>query len=49
MAVEESLAFVVVLRVDRLLFDIGVSDRIGTRLARAELLGDGGETPGDGI
>ena len=42
MAVEESLAFVAVLRVDRLPFDIGVSGRIGARLAEAGLPGDGG-------
>ena len=46
MAVEESLVFVVVLRVDRLPFDIAVSGRTGARLFGA---GDGGETAGDDI
>ena len=49
MAVEDSLAFVLVLRLDRLPFDIAVSGRTGTRLGGAGLLGDGGETPGDEI
>jgi len=49
MAVEDSLVLVVVLRVDRLPFDIGVSGRIGERLAVAGLSGDGGQTPGDDI
>jgi len=49
MAVDDSLVFVVVLRVDRLPFDIGVSGRIGERLAGAGLPGEGGETPGDDI
>jgi hypothetical protein len=49
MAVEESLVFVVVLRVDRLPFDIGVSGRIGAKLTGVGPVGDGGETPGDDI
>jgi len=47
MAVEDSLVFVVVLRVERLPFDIGVSGRIGARLAGDKLIGDDGKTPGD--
>ena len=49
MAVEDSLAFVTVLRVERLLFDIAVSGRVGARLAGGGLFGDGGERPGDDI
>lgn len=49
MAVEDSLVFVAVLRVERLPFDIAVSGRIGARLAGAGSVGDGGETPGDVI
>ena len=49
MAVEDSLVFVAVLRVERLPFDIAVSGRIGARLAGVGSVGDGGETPGDVI
>lgn len=38
-----------VLRIERLPFDIAVSGRLGARLAGAGWLGDGGKTPGDDI
>lgn len=47
MAVEESLAFVLVLRVEWLPFDIAVSGRVGVRLVGAGLLGDRRGIPGD--
>lgn len=49
MAVEDSLVFVAVLRVERLLFDIAVSGRTGARFAEGGLSGDGGEMPGDNV
>lgn len=49
MAVDDSLVFVAVLRVERLPFDIAVSGRSGARLAGTGLVGDGGETAGDVI
>jgi hypothetical protein len=49
MAVEESLTFVLVLRVEWLPFDIAVSGRFGARLADDGLLGDGGKIHGDEI
>lgn len=49
MAVEESLTFVLALRVEWLPFDIAVSGRFGARFTKTGLLGDGGRTHGEDI